>query len=122
MAYLTGRKGFTPLLSLLVGGGLFWAFVGETWGGATRWALVAMWAGLGLLNLVAYGWRSLGSGMAAVLFPMGVRVVGWPVWIGAVAAWFRPALEPYLVGTLAGMGLFLGVEVLLTLRNLRRPV
>lgn len=81
-----------------------------------------MWVGLGMLSLAAYRLRSVGSGPAGVLLPMGVRLLGWPLWIAAVAAWFRPKLEPFLGVTLVGMGLFLGVEVLITLRNLRRRV
>ncbi len=122
MAHLTGWGRGGALIGLLVGGLLVWGWVGRAWDEATRWGLMAMWVGLGLLSLAAYGLRFVGSGAAGVLLPMGVRLIGWPLWIAAVAAWFRPKLEPFLVGTLMGMGLFLGVEVLLTLRNLRRRV
>ncbi len=110
------------LIGLWIGGVLLWAWIGGVWGQTTRWALTALWVGLGLLSLVAHRLRSVGSGAAGVLWPMGVRLVGWPLWIAAVAVGFRPAVKPYAIGALVGMVLFLGIEVLVTLRNLRRRV
>lgn len=101
---------------MLIGGGAVgWGLVGPA-------ALGGVWAGIGVVSWVAHSVRRWVGGAAALWLPMVLRMVSIPLVVAAVAFRAAPPPLPFAAATLSAVGLFLFVEVALTLRNLRRRI
>ncbi|MCS7188474.1 MAG: hypothetical protein RMJ66_00915 [Bacteroidia bacterium] len=81
-----------------------------------------IWVGMGFISMIAFTLRHLRSRTSAFILPSLFRLLLVPVWLIAGVLLFRPSIDSFLSITLIALGIFLSVEVALSIRKLRRSI
>lgn len=119
---MTSWKDLVLMLTLIAGGvvgiGAFQAYFPNR---ETAWAVGVAWALVGLIHLAIY-WIQLSQSRLGevVLIPVFFRLVGLPLILVGLVVGLRPVLSWFLAGFLAAVVVFMSLQVVLVLRNLRR--
>ncbi len=122
MANRAPMKAMLALIGITLGGVGLLLLWGKHLGEATLLACLLNWIGIGALTGISFLLRQRAQRVGQLLLPTLLRLVLLPLWVGVWAWYFSPALKPYLLVSLLGLGIFLTAEALLSLRNLRGPV